>query len=475
MPFNGSGVFTRLENWSSDAASNLPISATKFDIEDNDFAGGFDLCLTRDGQGAPSAPLTWPVLLTLTRGSDGQILGLARTGGANNPALQFNVADVGGFTINTSIATAVAIAIAGTAALTIASTRAATFNGAVSVVPTSGNASLTLNGSGSFSSILTMNAAGGGTSLINSVGGTLQLGQSGTVYWSLGTNGGMSNAAPSSGVSLTVNGLTAASPFVQFNSGSTSANAAADVEISRPSTTANAFVKGANLYLADSGGGTSTCIQHAGGQTEIYQGGVEVAFWNTNRALNLAATASGSVLTINTASSLDGLDISAASATSATMGLLIGGAAKAFLGVAGSANQIVAGSALGDLVLRVESGNLLLGANGNTGFAVKLNSSGNVTIAAPSSGAALSTSGGPITSNPASDSAAFNATGTGTGTAFFNSNPTNPTIGWSTGGLQTGSAVEVLTANKPGSTTGIVGWLSVNNNGSQGWMPVWGN
>ncbi len=65
MPFNGAGTFVRLYNWSNDAANNLPISATKFDNEDNDFASGLSLCLTRDGQGTPTSALTWGQPLTL--------------------------------------------------------------------------------------------------------------------------------------------------------------------------------------------------------------------------------------------------------------------------------------------------------------------------------------------------------------------------------------------------------------------------
>ncbi len=87
MPFNGSGTFVRLENWSNDAANNLPISATKFDIEDNDFAGAFDLCLTRDGQGKPSTALVWNQTLTLSPTSG---VGLTINGVASQIAAQIN-------------------------------------------------------------------------------------------------------------------------------------------------------------------------------------------------------------------------------------------------------------------------------------------------------------------------------------------------------------------------------------------------
>lgn len=106
MPW-AAGVYTRgYPSWSADAASNLPISATKFDTEDNDFAAGLNNCLTKDGLSTPNAPMTWGLsngqILNLTRGSDGVVLGIARTGGSNNPALQFSVADNTGVSLGFS-------------------------------------------------------------------------------------------------------------------------------------------------------------------------------------------------------------------------------------------------------------------------------------------------------------------------------------------------------------------------------------
>lgn len=133
MPFNGSGTFVRLTNWTNDATNNLPISATKFDLEDNDFASGFGLCLTRDGQGKPTGPLTWTQSLAVNLGADGTPISIGRTGGANNPALQFQVADATGATINLTTAQALAIAIQGTAVIAI-SAGLAVMNGADNVV-----------------------------------------------------------------------------------------------------------------------------------------------------------------------------------------------------------------------------------------------------------------------------------------------------------------------------------------------------
>lgn len=56
MPFNGIGVWSNLFSWVNQAANGVPISAPNMDSQFNDIASaGFDNCVTRDGQGAPTA------------------------------------------------------------------------------------------------------------------------------------------------------------------------------------------------------------------------------------------------------------------------------------------------------------------------------------------------------------------------------------------------------------------------------------
>jgi len=55
MPFNGSGVFTRLYNWANDAAASIKIRADRFDAEMDGFATGLSTCMTKDGQQLPTA------------------------------------------------------------------------------------------------------------------------------------------------------------------------------------------------------------------------------------------------------------------------------------------------------------------------------------------------------------------------------------------------------------------------------------
>ena len=57
--FNGSGTFVRSYNWQQDAVNGINISASRFDTEDDGFASGLSNCITRDGQGIPTANIAW--------------------------------------------------------------------------------------------------------------------------------------------------------------------------------------------------------------------------------------------------------------------------------------------------------------------------------------------------------------------------------------------------------------------------------
>jgi hypothetical protein len=119
MPWN-SGVYTRgYASWVSDANNSLPISATKFDTEDNDFAAGLNNCLTIDGLNKPNATLNWAVQMNWTRGTDGNLWSLARTGGSNNPRIQASVLDASGVTL---AVTGGGLTLSTTAALLLTST-----------------------------------------------------------------------------------------------------------------------------------------------------------------------------------------------------------------------------------------------------------------------------------------------------------------------------------------------------------------
>lgn len=57
MPYNGSGVFTRVYNWVNDAAGGIPITASRVDTEDTGFATGLSNAICKDGQTTVTANL----------------------------------------------------------------------------------------------------------------------------------------------------------------------------------------------------------------------------------------------------------------------------------------------------------------------------------------------------------------------------------------------------------------------------------
>jgi hypothetical protein len=57
LPFNGSGVFTRVRNWVNDAAGGIAIRADLHDSEDDNLASGLTQCITKDGQTTVTANL----------------------------------------------------------------------------------------------------------------------------------------------------------------------------------------------------------------------------------------------------------------------------------------------------------------------------------------------------------------------------------------------------------------------------------
>jgi len=55
MPFNGSGVFTNVYNWTQDKINGIKIRADRMDAQDDGIATGLSTCITRDGQSPPTA------------------------------------------------------------------------------------------------------------------------------------------------------------------------------------------------------------------------------------------------------------------------------------------------------------------------------------------------------------------------------------------------------------------------------------
>ncbi len=72
MPWSG-GTFTRIENWVNDKNANIPITASRMDIDSNDFTSGINSCLNKDGSNTPTAPLNMGSF-RLTNLADGTLL-----------------------------------------------------------------------------------------------------------------------------------------------------------------------------------------------------------------------------------------------------------------------------------------------------------------------------------------------------------------------------------------------------------------
>jgi hypothetical protein len=174
MPFNGSGVFSRTQNWSSDATNNLPISASKFDNEDNDFATAFNNCLTRDGQGTPTSALTWTTVLTLTKASDGAELVVGRTGGSNNPSFQVVLTDASSKTAlnNTLAGGTVSLSVNGTDVLAVTAS-AVTLSQATTITPPAASVGLAITGvANQYSEVITASSTSGQSFGLKILGGT---------------------------------------------------------------------------------------------------------------------------------------------------------------------------------------------------------------------------------------------------------------------------------------------------------------
>jgi len=55
MAYDGNGTFNRLYNWVTDKSNAIDITASKMDAEENGYAAGLTLAVTRDGQGKMAA------------------------------------------------------------------------------------------------------------------------------------------------------------------------------------------------------------------------------------------------------------------------------------------------------------------------------------------------------------------------------------------------------------------------------------
>lgn len=101
--FDGSGGWSWSYTWANEAALGNPISATKMDAQFADAAAGFQNCLTRDGQGKPSANIDWNAkkITNLANGTaSGDAINLGQlTGQTTGNAFRRNLLINGGFDV----------------------------------------------------------------------------------------------------------------------------------------------------------------------------------------------------------------------------------------------------------------------------------------------------------------------------------------------------------------------------------------
>lgn len=106
---------------------------------------------------------------------------------------------------------------------------------------------------------------------------------------------------PTSGVGVTITGVSAAACIVA-TSGSTASTSNSDIFVTRASSVANTIATGPNIELEDLGATTATMLQHSGGQTELWQfngSWNQAAFWDSNRTLHLKAATNITTLIVN--------------------------------------------------------------------------------------------------------------------------------------------------------------------------------
>ena len=130
MPWNGSGVFTRLYSWVADRDNGIDITASRFDADEDDIVQGLMNCLTCDGQTVPTANLAMRGF-RITGAGDGV-----------NPGDYATIRQLSSGTFAASFAS---LSLPGTLTVSSASTLAAVTANSLSVSGTTTTQELTVN------------------------------------------------------------------------------------------------------------------------------------------------------------------------------------------------------------------------------------------------------------------------------------------------------------------------------------------
>ena len=243
-------------------------------------------------------------------------------------------------------------------------------------------------------------------------GGAIRLGQqSGATQVALSAAGNVTIAAPSSGQTLVVNGITNGTVanfvgtdvcVVQMNAAAaTNKNAVAFLQAA--TVKARVGIDGTQAFLTDSVNG-DLCLSMSGGSLRVGQNAAatQVSVSSTGNMVVAAPTGGTTTFAVTAPASgvaggFSGTDIavvnlnSAATTNRSAFLLQQGGSAKARIGIDGG-NTLLSDSSNSDLCLTSTGGTIRLGQQAGA-TQVSLSATGNVTIAAPSSGAALTATG----------------------------------------------------------------------------------
>lgn len=173
------------------------------------------------------------------------------------------------------------------------------------------------------------------------------------------TNGGVTIATPTSGFALTISGSASGANTAQFQATTSSGNSFG-LDIRAGTTAADRAI------IIRNAAATSTLLLIDGtGATTI---GPPTSSGTTALTIKAVTAAAGAVLQLDNSSATDVLQTNWA----------LNGTNKAFVAVAGAANNVITGSAQGDFLIRTQGGNILFSQDsGTTG--IKLYQAGTFT------------------------------------------------------------------------------------------------
>lgn len=219
---------------------------------------------------------------------------------------------------------------------------------------------------------------------------------------SVAASGAVAIAAPTTitANSLVVNGASSAIAQI-VSSGVSGSTGGADLKITRAGSTINQAGQGPNLFLNDSTNTTGYYLQDSGGQFELWSSVgagptlTQILKVLTTGGVVVNAPASGTALAVNTTGSLIGVNVATTATNSSTI-MLVNGATKGIrfgASTTGSSIEGVDSTGVGTFQpLTIQGTTVGINATG-TSAGIALGAAGNVTIAAPTSGANLTLTG----------------------------------------------------------------------------------